>query len=58
MIITFANQKGGVGKTTLGLHVAAELARRGQRVKVIDLDPQHSALDGLLETDRTKAMPE
>jgi chromosome partitioning protein len=45
MIITFANQKGGVGKTTLGLHVAAELARRGQRVKVIDLDPQHSALD-------------
>jgi chromosome partitioning protein len=45
MVITFANQKGGVGKTTLGLHVAAELARRGQRVKVIDLDPQHSALD-------------
>jgi cellulose biosynthesis protein BcsQ len=38
--------------------LAAELARRGQRVKVIDLDPQHSALDGLLETDRTKAMPE
>ena len=45
MVITFANQKGGVGKTTLGIHVAAELSRRGQRVKVIDLDPQHSALD-------------
>jgi len=45
MILTFANQKGGVGKTTLGLHVAAELSRRGQRVKVIDMDPQHSALD-------------
>jgi chromosome partitioning protein len=45
MIITFTNQKGGVGKTTLSVHVAAELARRGRRVKLIDLDPQHSALD-------------
>lgn len=45
MVLVFANQKGGVGKTTLSVHVAAELARRGQRVRLIDMDPQHSALD-------------
>lgn len=42
-VITFANQKGGVGKTTLTVSVAAELSRRGKRVLVIDLDPQCNA---------------
>lgn len=44
MIVAFASQRGGVGKTTLALHVAGELARRGGRVTLIDADPQESAL--------------
>lgn len=45
MIIAFLNQKGGVGKTTLAVHLAGELARGGRRVLVVDADPQGSALD-------------
>ena len=40
MIISFLNQKGGVGKTTLSVNVAACLARRGHRVLLIDADKQ------------------
>ncbi|MGD9795643.1 MAG: ParA family protein [Acidimicrobiia bacterium] len=39
----FANQKGGVGKTTVSLGIAAAMAERGSRALLIDLDPQASA---------------
>ncbi len=45
MIVAFLNQKGGVGKTTLAVHVATDLAQRGGRVLLVDADPQASALD-------------
>ena len=45
MIVALLNQMGGVGKTTLALHLAGAWAGQGKRVTVIDADPQGSALD-------------
>lgn len=55
-ILLFANQKGGVGKTTISANVAAAFADRGQRVLVIDLDYQGSLTSLMLA--QSKQQPE
>src|SRR5689334_21946002 len=46
-VLVISNQKGGVGKTTTTISLGAALVERGERVLIVDLDPQANATSGL-----------
>ena len=54
-VIAIINQKGGVGKTTTAVNLSALLGAMGQRVLMIDLDPQGNTTSGLGMESMTRA---
>jgi len=57
MVIAFLNQKGGTGKTTLSINVAHGLVLKGNRVLLVDADPQGSARDWAAARDAEPLFP-
>ena len=46
-VVSFSNQKGGVGKTTSCVNISAQIANKGKKVLMIDMDPQGNATSPL-----------
>ena len=55
-VITFFNNKGGVGKTSLVYHLSWMFSEMGKRVLALDLDPQANLTAGFLEEDQLEAL--
>jgi chromosome partitioning protein len=56
-VLVVSNQKGGVGKTTTAISLGAAMVERGERVLIVDLDPQANATSGLgISKERTNAI--
>ena len=55
-VISVTNQKGGVGKTTSSINLSAALVEKGQRILLLDMDPQGNASVGLgVDTNELEA---